>query len=187
MFRSLMIFVATFAVAAMASADYGLEVGFRQQSAASPTGSTANSQNGAQIGLSSSFALGGPLGLRVGYIYTQRPVAYKDDQTGDVVKVGLNYFDIPVALAYRFEDFASVFAGISLGLNLDSSCSGTGCKVQDVTGLVTPFQLGASFKFAPQLGATVFYEMLSGDVASLNGTKLNGYKAVGVNLMITFD
>lgn len=180
------LFSTLFAVSASA-ASYGLEVGFRQQSASAPTGATATSQNGAQVGLSSSFELGGALGLRVGYLYTQRPMIYKDDLLGTETKVGLNYFDIPVAVMYRFEDYAGVFAGVSFGLNLDNSCDGTGCKVTDVTSLVTPIQLGASFKFAPQLGATVYYEMLSGDVAKLNGTKLADYKAVGVNLMITFD
>lgn len=188
MFRSMTVLAVTLmASMAVQAADYGVEAGFRQQSASAPTGMSANSQNGAQVGLTTSFELSGALGMRAGFLYTQRPMTYKDDLLGAETKVGLNYFDIPLAISYRFADVASIFGGISLGLNLDNSCDSTGCKVSDVTSMVTPVQLGASFKFAPQLGATVYYEMLSGDVAKLNGVKLGDYKAVGVNLLITFD
>lgn len=167
--------------------NYGLELGFRQQSAASPTGSSAVSQNGIQGGVTGAFDLSSPLSLRLGFLYTQRPQIFKNDTTNSETKVSMNYFDIPVALMYQIEEYAGVYGGVVAGLNLDSSCDTSGCKANEVKSLLMPIQIGANFKFAPQMGATVYYETSSGDAAKLNGTGIGGYKAVGVNLMITFD
>lgn len=163
--------------------DFGVEVGFRQQSGDSPTGFTAKTQTGYQVGIVGTWSFAGDLGLRLGYLYTQRPLGLTNDTTKEEFKYNLNSFDIPLALNYKFEDFASIFAGLNAAIHLDSSCSGTGCKVSDVKTPVFPFQLGASFKFAPQLGATVYFESLSGSIAK----DLSGYRAVGANLLITFE
>lgn len=165
---------------ALAEIDYGLEVGVRQQSGDIVGGST-KSQMGMQFGATAHFPLSGPLHLRTGMLYTQRVLTLSGTPEN---KVSMNYLDVPVALMYKFEEYAGVFAGISLGLNLDKSADvGT---VTDVTSPLTPFLMGVSFKFAPNLGATLFYESSSGAVAKI-GQELKDYRAVGANLMITFD
>lgn len=165
-------------------ADMGVEVGFRSQSGAGASGTSAKSETGYQAGVVGQFPLSGQLAARAGLMYTQRPLTVTDDTTQQSTKAQLNYFDVPVALMYKFDDAAGVFAGVVLGMNLDSSCSGVaGCKINDPKSMVTPFQLGASFKFAPQVGATVYFETMSGDVAQ----NLSNYRAVGANLLITFD
>lgn len=167
---------------AMADIDYGLEVGIRQQSGEVDSNlMSVKSQMGFQFGATAHFPISGPLHLRTGMLYTQRPVIVETDASGAENKVSMNYLDVPVALMYKFEEYAGVFAGISLGLNLDSDAE-VG-KVNDVKSPLTPFIIGASFKFAPQLGATLYYETASGDAAD----GLKNYRAVGANLMITFD
>lgn len=162
---------------ALADIDYGLEVGIRQQSG-DVDGISTKSQMGMQFGATAHFPISGPLHLRTGMLYTQRPLVLEQSPDN---KVTMNYLDVPVALMYKFEEYAGVFAGISLGLNLDKNAdAGT---VTDVKSPLIPFLIGASFKFAPNLGATLYYESASGEAAK----NLKDYRAVGANLMITFD
>lgn len=163
---------------AMADVDYGLEVGIRQQSGDADNGLATKSQMGLQFGATAHFPISGPLHLRTGMLYTQRNLTVEQSPDN---KVQMSYLDIPVALMYKFEEYAGVFAGVSLGMNLDKTADvGT---VQDVKSPLVPIIIGASFKFAPQLGATLYYESASGDAAK----GLKNYRAVGANLMITFD
>ncbi|MFV3407488.1 outer membrane beta-barrel protein [Bdellovibrio bacteriovorus] len=167
---------------AMADIDYGLEVGIRQQSGEVDSDlASVKSQMGFQFGATAHFPISGAWHMRTGLLYTQRPVVVESDVTGDENKISMNYLDVPVALMYKFEEYAGVFAGVSLGLNLDSDAE-VG-KVNDVKSPLTPIIFGASFKFAPQLGATLYYETASGDAAD----GLKNYRAVGANLQITFD
>ena len=167
---------------AMADIDYGLEVGIRQQSGEVDSDlASVKSQMGFQFGATAHFPISGAWHMRTGLLYTQRPVVVESDATGDENKISMNYLDVPVALMYKFEEYAGVFAGVSLGLNLDSDAE-VG-KVNDVKSPLTPIIFGASFKFAPQLGATLYYETASGDAAD----GLKNYRAVGANLQITFD
>ncbi|WII72112.1 porin family protein [Bdellovibrio sp. 22V] len=169
---------------ALADIDYGLEVGIRSQSGdVDGAGFSTSSQMGFQFGATAHFPISGPWHVRTGMLYTQRPLVVETDATGDENKITMNYLDIPVALMYKFEEYAGVFAGISLGMNLDKSCDATGCSVRDVKSPLTPLLIGAAFKFAPNLGVSLYYENASGDAAE----GLKDYRAVGANLMITFD
>lgn len=162
---------------AMADIDYGLEVGIRQQSGDADGGST-KSQMGLQFGATAHFLISGPLHLRTGMLYTQRPLVVEGTPDN---KISMNYLDIPVALMYKFEEYAGVFAGVSLAMNLDKTAD-VG-PVTDVKSPLLPILIGASFKFAPNLGVALYYESASGEAAK----NLKDYRAVGANLMITFD
>jgi hypothetical protein len=172
------------------AADLGLEVGFRQQSGSTGLANhSSQSKTGYQVGFGGFFPMSDNFGIRSGLFYVSRPLGIETDSglvkgTADVT---LNYFEIPVAAAYQFEDYANLFAGVALSMNLDSSYSGTGTlgsgKVEEVKSVIVPIILGATFKFAPQLGATVFFETASGDVAK----NLKDYKAVGASLVVTFE
>lgn len=169
---------------AFADIDYGLEVGVRQQAGeVDNSGYSAKSQMGLQFGGFAHFPLSGALHLRTGMLYTQRPMKVEDDTNGSEDTVRLNYLDVPVALMYKFEEYAGIYAGLSLGLNIDSSGDVGGSKVKGVKSTVTPLIFGAFFKFAPQFGANIYFESASGDVAD----GLKNYRAVGANLAITFD
>lgn len=177
---SLLIALGATSSVAMADIDYGLEVGIRQQSGdAEAAGADGKAEMGYQFGVTGHFPISGPWHLRSGMLYTQRPLTVESGGTDN--KVTMTYLDVPVALMYKFEEYAGVFAGVSLGLHLNSDAD-TG-SVQDEKSPLVPLILGASFKFAPQLGVAVYYESASGDVAD----GLKNYRAVGANLMITFD
>lgn len=181
---SLMAVIGMMSSVAMADIDYGLEVGIRQQSGdVDSSSASAKSQMGLQFGATAHFPISGALHVRTGMLYTQRPLISENDTTGEEAKITMNYLDVPLALMYKFEESAGVFAGVSFALNLDSSCDAAGCKVQDVQSPLIPILIGASFKFAPNLGGTLYYETASGDAAE----GLKNYRAVGANLMITFD
>lgn len=163
---------------AMADVDYGVEVGIRQQSG-DVDGESTKSQMGMQFGVTGHFLISGPWHVRTGLLYTQRPLTV-EEAAGDN-KVTMNYLDIPVAIMYKFEEYAGVYAGVSLGMNLDKNADRG--QVRDVKSPLIPLLIGATFKFAPNFGANLYFESASGEAAE----GLKNYRAVGANLMITFD
>jgi hypothetical protein len=164
-----------------AFADYGLEVGVRQQSG-DVSGGTAQSQMGMQFGATAHFPIQGKIFFRTGMLYTQRPLVI--DGTPDV-KTNMSYLDVPLALMFKFEDYAGVFGGVSLALNLDkSSDSGT---MTAAASSIMPIVFGLNFKFAPNLGATLYYENANGEAGKWSTNSLKDYRSVGANLMFTFD
>ncbi len=177
---SLLVAFGGFSSAAIADNDYGVEVGIRQQSGdVDSTTDDGKAKMGYQFGVTGHFPISGPWHLRSGMLFTQRPLSV-DTASGDY-DVTMSYLDVPVALMYKFEEYAGVFAGVSLGLHLNSD-SDVG-SIKDEKSPLIPILLGANFKFAPQLGVAVYYESASGEVAQ----GLKNYRAVGANLMITFD
>lgn len=167
-----------------ALADYGVEIGFRQQSGDSSNSSaTVISQAGLQGGFTASFPVKDNFNFRTGMLYTQRPLSVELSTTE--TKFNMNYIDFPITGMYKFEEYAGVFAGLHLSMNFDKSCSsdsGTTCSFDSVKSLITPFVVGVNFKFAPQLGATLYFES-TGQVAE----GLENYRAVGANLIIALD
>ncbi|MBL7670451.1 MAG: outer membrane beta-barrel protein [Bdellovibrionaceae bacterium] len=192
--RIMVIFASTllFGASAMAAAsDYGAVFGFRSQSGdldpATTTTNTSKAAIGYQLGITTSFQMSGPLNLRTGLMYVERPLKVSSIASGDEADYKLTYFDVPVLLSYKFEDYAAVYAGVSLSVNLSSSASGKGslsaAKVTDAKSMIVPITLGAAFRFAPQIGADVFFETVPGELA----LGLKSYRAVGVNLLYFFD
>lgn len=177
----------TFVVSASWASDFNAEVGFRQQSGDAASGITAKSEVGYQLGMTGHFELNGPLMLRTGLLYTQRPITIQlDSDKSSEAKIAFTYFDIPLALMYKFEDYGGAYIGVVAAVNLDKTVSGTGSfaslKASDVKSMITPFILGAAFKFAPNLGVNIYFES-GGDVAQ----DQKNYRAVGANLMVSFD
>lgn len=169
----------TFAGFHAQASDFAIEGGIRQQSGDVDGAATTKSEIGYQFGGAAAFEISGPWHVRTGFLYTQRPLTVEG--TPDT-KVSMNYLDIPAAIMYRFEDYAAVFGGVSLAINLDSSCGG-GCKVNDIKSPLVPLLIGATFKFAPQLGGTIYFETASGEAAK----SFKNYRAVGVNLAVFFE
>ena len=87
---------------------------------------------------------------------------------------------------YKFEDYGGAYAGIIAALNLDKTYSGKGnMATGSVTGaksMITPFILGAAFKFYPGMGFNVYFES-GGDTSDSS----KNFRAVGVNFMLSFD
>ncbi len=171
------------------AADFGIVAGVRSQSAdASTTGVTAESKTDFQLGGIGEFSINGPFHIRSGLLYSSRNVDLTVKAAG-ITSTGtltLTYFDIPVQAQYKFEDYGSVFAGPVIAFILDKKCelnNGATCTVTGAKSLLLPLQLGATFKFMPQVGATIYFETIPGDVADNFGN----YRAIGANLLFTFD
>ncbi len=171
------------------AADFGIEAGVRSQSAdAGGTGFTAESKTDFQMGGVGQFPISGAFYIRSGLIYTQRSVdlTYKATSTTSTGSLTMTYFDVPAQVFYKFEDYGSVFAGPVVSFILDKKCElsgGSTCTVTAAKSMLVPLQLGGTFKFMPQMGATIYYETIPGDVAE----NFSNYRAIGANFLFTFD
>ncbi len=168
------------------AANFALEGGFRSQSASGTSDSLeASSKTAFQFGGTGSFELNGPLALRAGVFYTQRPVTTKVGSSEG--SYSINYFDLPVALQYQVEDFFALWAGAAVAVKLDSKCEIDGVKCSgsqsDVKDMVVPISVGTSFKFAPQIGGSLFFEMINGKTTE----STENYRAVGANISVFFE
>jgi hypothetical protein len=170
--------IASVSSQALAEGSYGLELGVRQQSGDVDSGNATKSQVGTQLGAIAHFPVSDSFSIRTGMLYTQRSIT---DLGIPNNRLSLNYLDVPLAVMIKFEEYAGAFVGTSIALNLDKTADvGT---LKNVKSPLTPAVFGVNFKFAPNLGATLYYENASGEAA----TGLKDFRAVGANLMITFD
>ncbi len=157
--------------------DAAVELGFRQQNGTyDGEGIDEKAQTGFQVGVSGAFPIADKFSFRTGMFYVEKPL-----EADGGVKTKFTYFQVPVTGMFKFQEYAGVYFGVNAEVNLGSDCEPGSCD--DVKSLTTPFVVGAAFKFASQLGANVFFESGSGEVA--DGVK--DFRAVGANLMITFD
>ncbi len=158
----------------------GLEGGFRWSSADAKN-STSNKQTlGFQIGGSGVFDIATNFAIKSGLFYTER--AFKNSFGSATEVTGkITYFDIPVLLMFKFEDYAGVYLGPALSFKMSDEISQD--SLQNVKGSVVPFLVGGQFKFAPNMGVNIYFESVSGAIAD----NLENSRSVGANLLLTFD
>ncbi len=168
------------------ASDFAVALGMRSNSAeAVPTGMTSSSMTGLGGGVIGFFDLAPSIQGRVGFLYNQRTV--KISTASIDYELTANYLDIPVTLMYKFADYAGAFAGPVIGFGAGKSCKVSGsttCVTKDPESSVFGFQFGASFKFAPQIGAEIYYEMIPSEYWK---DSVKSMKTVGLNLLITFE
>ena len=125
----------------------GLEVGFKWMDA---DGAASNKQSmGYVIGGSATFDVAQNFAIKSGLFYNERPFNASTPPLPDV-KGKITYFDIPVLLMFKFEDYAGVYFGPSLSIKMSDEVSVGSLK--EVKGTVIPITVGGQFKFAPNLG-----------------------------------
>lgn len=157
----------------------GFEAGIRQQSATAETaGVSTNTEMAYQFGLVGAFPLQDKFLFRSGFLYTQRPITVKGSPDQ---KYSFNYFDIPLTFLWKFNEFGGVYGGFNLSLVASADCSSCGNTSVDKKSAM-PLVIGGTFKFAPDFGIDVYYEMLS----KVNDS-FKEARTVGANLLITFD
>lgn len=156
-----------------------VEAGFKWNTAKF-TGSTSDRQEvGYQVGVSTVLNFSTKFGLRTGMFYSERP--FGSEVSGLTRKGKISYFEVPAQFMFKLEDYAGVYVGPSLAIKLgDEVSTGT---LAEPKSMIIPLTFGAQFKFLPNLGANVFFETVSGDLA--NG--VSNSRAVGVNLLFTLD
>lgn len=156
----------------------GVEGGFKWSSA-DITGTDSNKQVIAfTLGGSAVFNLAPSFGIKTGLFYNER--AFESSVLGISLKGKVSYFDVPVFLMFKFEDYAGIYVGPSLSMKLASES--TNMTLGNVKGTVIPLTVGAQFKFMPNLGVNIYFES-AGDIAD----NVKNTRAVGANLLVTFD
>lgn len=178
----------TFSFSALAN-DFAVVLGMRSNSwdyFPTTSGVSGSGSTGYQAGVLGFIDVAQALSVRTGFIYTQRIFSITDSTSA--TNYNYSYFDVPITLMYKFSEFGGIFGGAVLALNSGKSCSGiANCSTDGVKSSLTGFQFGASFKFAPQMGAELYYESISGDIQASGGVGGKDAKSVGANFLITFE
>jgi hypothetical protein len=171
--------------------DFAAAVGFRSNSAdlVNPSSSlSVNSKTGLGLGVIGFFDIGNAFQIRSGFLYNQRNYQIAIAAPFNVdVDLNLAYIDIPITAMYKFADYAGAFAGPVVGLLASKECkasSGSCTLTKDPESMLLGLQFGASFKFASQLGAEIYYEAIPSEFWK---DGLKNSRTVGANLLFTFE
>jgi hypothetical protein len=146
-------------------------------------GLTVDGKSGLQLGGLAWFYFNDNLGMRTGFLYTQKYATLKSTTNIDM---NFTYLDIPITLAYKFSDYASVFGGLALSMAQSKDC-GAGCTVNNHQSMLTPFVVGTSFKFAPYMGGELVYEFSSSKISEIGGVEISNLRSLGANFVIYFE
>lgn len=160
-----------------------LEVGFKLNTM-DADGATSNKQTQAfQAGGSIVFDFAENFGLKTGLMYSER--TFKNAFGATEQKGKITYFDIPLHVMFKFEDYAGIFFGPSFSTKLGDECTASAgsCSLTDVKSTIIPLTFGAQFKMSPNFGLSLFFETISGEVAD----NLKSSRGVGANLLFVFD
>ena len=166
--------------------DFTAVIGVRSNTADfDTTGVSVGNKTSFGLGVLGFFDIAENLQFRSGFLYNQRQYSAK---SGNVdYDFNLAYADIPVTLMYKFADYGGAFIGPVLGLLAAKECkasSGSCTFPKDPSSTIIPVQLGVSFKFAPQMGGELYYELVSSALWE-NGIKNS--RTVGANFLFTFE
>lgn len=162
--------------------DVGIVLGMRSDNADSDDSAVKiTGKNSFQGGAIAKFDLKDKWQIRSGFIYTQRAFEVGTPGSKLTTDFKFTYFEVPANLLYKFSDYGGAFVGPAIAFNVSKDCGAGTCSGVNSSPLF--LQLGASFKFAPQLGAEIYYEMGLSKLAD----HVTSPKAVMANILITFD
>jgi hypothetical protein len=172
--------------AAQAQIEFGIVAGYHSNQAETDiVGANIGPESGYQFGALTYLPLYKNFGMRTGFLYVQRFSTIDRTQAGQV-DLDFAYFDVPLTAMLKFGDVAGIFAGPVLAFNQakDVTCSArANCGASDVKSFILPMQIGLNVRMLSQLGAEVYYEFISGDLA----TNVSDMKTVGANLIFYFE
>jgi len=98
-----------------------IEVGFKWGSASFINADSTNQVVGFVVGGSTVFNIGDNFGVKTGLFYNER--SFQSVVSGTTITGKLTYFDVPVFLMFKFEDYAGIYIGPSLSLKLSDQLS----------------------------------------------------------------
>lgn len=180
------VFLGLLSVVSVAEAqEFALTAGFRSNNADSDrTGITINGRTGYQFGALAFVPVSGQIHVRSGFLYTQKYLL-STSGTNPVTEteINLSYLDVPATMLFKFSEYGGVFAGFVLSANQSKDC-GSGVSVcTGVQSTVIPFTVGASFKFAPQMGGELVYEAYGSKIAD----GVTNLRSLGANFVVYFE
>lgn len=167
--------------------DFAAVLGLRSNSADAVTnGVSVNSKTSFGLGVLGFMDFNQGLQFRSGFLYNQRN--YQTSVGNAETDWNLAYVDIPVTLMYKFADYAGAFVGPVVSLLASKECKVSGATSCSFTknpeSLILPIQFGVNFKFAPQMGAELYYEMGTSEFWK---DGLKNSRTVGANFLYTFE
>jgi hypothetical protein len=160
--------------------DVGVIVGVRNDNADGTNGASISQKPSIQAGAIAKFPITEKIWIRSGLDFVPR--AYTSSLNNVSTDFKFTYFEIPAGLLYKFSDYGGIFAGAAINMILSKEC-GASCDQASVSNTQTAFQVGGSFKIAPQFGFELYYETLTSKIA--NG--IENPRSLVANAMITFD
>jgi hypothetical protein len=164
--------------------DFAAAIGFRSNSADAVTvGADVTSKTSLGAGVIGFFDMGDSFQIRSGFLYNQRHFGL-GATGGTDYETNAAYIDIPVTAMFKFADYAGAFAGPVLGLLASKECKVPGGCATSPESTLMALQFGASFKFAPQLGAEIYYETVP---STFWKDAMKNARTVGANLLFTFE
>lgn len=105
--------------------------------------------------------------LRTGAFISMRK--YESEFGSITAEQSLTSIDVPLTYLFMFSEYAGVFGGAKLGLNISDDCSIEGSNAQctdaDIEALHYATTLGVHFRFVPNFGIEVEYAMGLSDIA----------------------
>jgi len=166
--------------------DFAAAVGVRSNSADAVTvGNTTTSKTGFGAGVMGFFDMSENVQIRSGFMYNQRNISIRGTGAAAIDEdLDASYIDIPVTAMYKFAEYGGAFAGPVLALLASKNCKVTGGCSKNPESMVVGAQFGVSFKFAPQLGAELYYELVPTEYWK---GQAENVKTVGANLLFTFE
>jgi hypothetical protein len=180
--------ILTFTASIAVANDFAAVLGVRTNSwdySQTGSGASASGETSFQLGVLGFVDVAAAMQFRTGFLYTQRTFTAS---AGDIKATFTHsYFDIPATLLFKFSEYGGVFGGAVLALNASKSCSGGACSTVGVKSSLVGYQFGASFKFAPQLGAELYYEAIPGTIQTDGSNSFKDSKSVVANLLFTFE
>ena len=150
------------------------------------TNENYNAQWGLTVGASALIGERNGWVFAPGAAYVQRNSSFSNTYNNVPYSgnVKLQYLDIPLYAMYRFNDFANIYAGPVVALNLSASCDAPGCGT--VNSAVMMASIGAGVKVIEDLGIDVYIKKAFGDSFSNSTTGGGGTNVLDVGIALTY-
>lgn len=145
------------------------------------TGTEANSGTGFFAGVLGFMEMQDQFYMRAGAMVGRRLVDFTTGTTKTEYR--LTTIEAPITGMYMLNDMVGFFGGLRVGLNAGDDCSSnlaTACSVDaEFETLFYGAELGAHFRFTPNFGAEVAYDIGLSDIAKSTswdgGLVINGF------------
>lgn len=134
---------------------------------------------GYQLGAYGFFPFTEEFQFRTAFLYSQRAFSTRVSNTDYDVK--LAYVDIPITAMYRFSEFGGVYAGPVMSFLQGKDFDRT--QITGAKSTIVPFTIGVNFRFMPQVGVDLFYEVISSSVTN----DYENMRSFGASLVIYFE
>ena len=130
-------------------------------------GADTSSGTGFYGGVLGFIEAGGEGYFRTGALLSMRKFE-RDFGNGVSAEASTTSIDVPLTYMMMLSEYASLYGGLKLGLNVSEDCTLSGfagsCDT-DATGMYYSLNLGGHFRFVPNFGIEVEYNMGLSEIA----------------------